>query len=227
MEIYLGLGSNQGDRRAALTTALDALEQCGVRVSHISPLVESPALLPDGAPKEWNLPFLNVVAACDTDHAPERVLELGKRIEVELGRNNCERWSPRPVDIDILLWGNEQISTEAITIPHPSLHERNFVLTPLIALDPRLTIPGLGTNTVLEWSLKLKQHIHLWMGIVNITPDSFSDGGEFLHWEQVDAQVERMVDAGGQIIDLGAESTRPGALPLRADDEWSRLAPIL
>ncbi len=227
MHIFLGLGSNVGDRRANLVRAIEALERCGVRIARLSPVVESPALLPDGAPAEWNRPFLNLVAQCATDRKPESLLGELKRIEAELGRGDADKWAPRPVDVDILLWGRERIETDRLRIPHPELERRSFVLTPLIALEPSLTIPGLGGKTVLEWSFELEDHIPLWMGIFNLTPDSFSDGGELADWTVVESRVEEAVAAGAQIVDLGAESTRPGAEPLGAETEWSRLAPAL
>ena len=227
MDIFLGLGSNVGDRRANLVRAIEELERCGVRIARLSPVVESPALLPDGAPAEWNRPFLNLVARCATDREPESLLGELKRIEAELGRGDADKWAPRPVDVDILLWGRERIETDRLRIPHPELERRSFVLTPLIALEPSLTIPGLGGKTVLEWSFELEDHIPLWMGIFNLTPDSFSDGGELADWAAVESRIEEAVAAGAQIVDLGAESTRPGAVPLGAEPEWSRLAPVL
>lgn len=227
MDIFLGLGSNVGDRRANLVRAIEELERCGVRIARLSPVVESPALLPDGAPAEWNRPFLNLVAQCATDRDPESLLGELKRIEAELGRGDADKWAPRPVDVDILLWGRERIATDRLRIPHPELERRSFVLAPLIALEPSLTIPGLGGKTVLEWSFELEDHIPLWMGIFNLTPDSFSDGGELADWATVESRIEDAVAAGAQIVDLGAESTRPDAVPLGADLEWSRLAPVL
>ncbi len=227
MDIFLGLGSNVGDRRANLQSAIEALERGGVRVVRLSPVIESPALLPEGALAEWNRPFLNLVAKCATDLDPETVLSLAKRIEAELGRGDADKWAPRPADIDILLWGRERIVTDRLRIPHPELERRNFALTPLIALEPSLTIPGLGANTVLDWSSELDDHIPLWMGIFNITPDSFSDGGELVDWAAIESRAERAVAAGAQFLDLGAESTRPGARLLSAEQEWSRLAPVL
>ena len=227
MDIFLGLGSNVGDRRANLASAIEGLERAGVQVVRLSPVIESPALLPDGALAEWNRPFLNLVAKCATDLDPDSVLGLSKRIEVELGRGDGDKWAPRPVDIDILLWGRERIATDRLKVPHPELERRNFVLTPLIALEPSLRIPGLGARTVLEHSFELDDHIPLWMGVFNITPDSFSDGGELVDWAAIASRAEQAVAAGAQILDLGAESTRPGARPLSAELEWSRLAPVL
>lgn len=131
------------------------------------------------------------------------------------------------MDIDILLWGDEQFHTESLTIPHRDLRERNFVLTPLVALEPRLVPPGANGATVLDCSRRLPDHIPLWMGIVNVTPDSFSDGGRFVGWESIEPHVTTMLESGVHIIDVGGESTHPGASPLDSSTEWSRVAPIL
>jgi 2-amino-4-hydroxy-6-hydroxymethyldihydropteridine diphosphokinase/dihydropteroate synthase len=227
MDIYLGLGSNIGDRRAHLARALERLPAFGIRVARVSPVVESPAMLPDDAPTEWNQPFLNLAASCQTDASPDSVLDALKTIERELGRVDRGRWAPRPIDLDLLLYGREILSTQRLRIPHPGILERAFVLTPLVALDPHLTIPGHGTRTVLEHARDGRQHLPLWMGIVNLTPDSFSDGGELTDAPSVAARVASLVAAGAELIDLGAESTRPGATPLTADDEWARLEPAL
>ena len=227
MDVYLGLGSNLGDRRAHLANALEMLAMHGVQLVRVSPVVESPAMLPDDAPADWNEPYLNLVAQCRTAASPEDVLAALKRIEHELGRVDRGRWAPRPIDVDILLWGHETIVTGNLRVPHPGIAERAFVLTPLAALAPRLTIPGLGPRTVLEHARDGSHHLPLWMGIVNLTPDSFSDGGELADAATVDAHVSALVGAGAEYIDVGAESTRPGATRLTADEEWSRLAPTL
>ncbi|HSG66916.1 MAG TPA: dihydropteroate synthase, partial [Gammaproteobacteria bacterium] len=227
MQIYLGLGSNLGDRREHLRHGIAELERAGVTVRRVSPVVESAALLPHEAPAAWNRPFLNLVLDCEAETEPDDLRRHIKRIEQTLGRAGTDRWSPRPLDIDILLWGTEQIATDTLTIPHPHAHLRNFVLTPLVALEPRLRIPGCAEKTALEWSIQAANTIPLWMGIINLTPDSFSDGGRFADWTSVEVEVERMLDAGVHIIDLGAESTRPGAAPLSAPQEWQRLEPVL
>jgi 2-amino-4-hydroxy-6-hydroxymethyldihydropteridine diphosphokinase/dihydropteroate synthase len=225
--IYIGLGSNLGDRRRHLQRAVDALAREGIHVVAVSPTVESPALLLPGSPPEWNRPFLNAVVRCSTSLAPEAVLDSAKRIESSFGREAGARWAPRPIDVDILLFGREIISTPRLEIPHPGLTERAFALAPLAALAPRLTIPGKGRQTVLEYSRALRHRIPLWMGILNVTPDSFSDAGELASRDRFDARVDEMLSAGAQIIDLGAESTRPGAAPLDAPQEWARLEPAL
>ena len=227
MSVYLGLGSNLGDRRTNVTQALESLTSGGHSVLRVSPVVESPAMLPDDAPADWNCPYLNVVAECEAQGSPEELLELLKRIELELGRGEHARWAPRTIDLDILLWGDERIATERLTVPHPGITERAFVLTPLAELAPLATIPGRGTKTVLEWSRAPGRHIPLWMGILNVTPDSFSDGGRFETWPAIEAQADTLAAGGASFIDVGAESTRPGATPLDADQEWRRLERVL
>ena len=227
MNAYLGLGSNLGERRANLAAALARLARAGTSVLRVSPVVESPAMLPGGAPADWDRPFLNIVAECRTDETPDALLDRLKSIERELGREQNARWAPRPIDLDILLYGTEQIATDRLRVPHPGITERAFVLTPLAALEPLLTIPKRGPKTVLEWSREPGRHIPLWMGIVNVTPDSFSDGGRFTAWPAVDAHVDALIAAGATYIDIGAESTRPGATLLDADEEWARLEPVL
>ena len=225
MEVYFGLGSNQGDRLAHLDEALRELERAGARDVAVSPVVESPALLPAGAPADWNRPYLNLAARARIPRAvdPDDWHRTIKSIESRLGRDlSASRWSPRPVDIDILLWGRRTIRTEHLTIPHPEILERSFVLTPLAHLAPRMTIPGQGEATVLEWSGRVRP-IPLWMGIVNCTPDSFSGGGGAFDPERLAATVDGFAAAGAHWLDLGAESTRPGARPVSPEAEWARL----
>ena len=184
-------------------------------------------MLPDDAPADWNRPFLNLAAHCRTEAAPLEVLDGLKAIERELGREDHGRWAPRSIDLDLLLYGRETLSGERLRVPHPGIASRAFVLTPLAALEPRMTIPGLGPRTVLEHAREGRHHLPVWMGIVNLTPDSFSDGGELEGVGAIEAHVAELVTAGAQLIDIGAESTRPGATLLTADEEWARLEPAL
>ena len=226
MQVFLGLGSNLGDRRDHLARAVDALEARGIGIDRVSPVVESPALLPDSAPSDWNRPYLNLVLECSVGCSPEQLRLWIDDIQSAFGRANSSHWSPRPIDIDILLWGRERIVTERLTIPHRDLTRRSFVLAPLAALAPRLTVPGDG-RTMLEHSIMLGHHIPLWMGIINVTPDSFSDGGQFMVWPRIEPHVEAMIDAGVHIIDVGGESTRPGASEVDPETEWSRVGPVI
>ena len=87
--------------------------------------------------------------------------------------------------------------------------------------------PGGCLTTALAANRALGRNIPLWMGIVNLTPDSFSDGGEAQTWKAIETHIDRMIDSGVHILDFGAESTRPGATSLSAVEEWSRLEPVL
>ena len=225
MTIYLGLGSNQGDRKENINKAIDRLISAGFELHQVSPMVESPAMLPEGAEAAWNKPYLNVVISGDANWSPIRGLGIAKDVEVTLGRVTGPRWSPRTMDIDILLWHDEQIESDDLSIPHPGISERDFVITPLMHLDPRIVIPGVE-RTVFELS-QGRRNIPLWMGILNITPDSFSDGNSWFDREELAAQLDKLIERDVHIIDIGAESTRPNAEQIDDETEWRRLAPVL
>jgi len=147
--IYLALGSNLGDRGATIAAALDAVGKLpGTRVLKVSRLVETE---PVGGPPGQG-PFLNGAAAIETDLTPEDLLAALKRIERDLGRTEGPRWSPRPIDLDILLCGDLVLDTPGLTIPHPRLRDRRFVLEPLaeIAADVRDPVTGKSVKELLE-----------------------------------------------------------------------------
>jgi 2-amino-4-hydroxy-6-hydroxymethyldihydropteridine diphosphokinase len=139
---YLGLGSNVGDREAHLRAAVGALGSHGVEVEAVSSLYETEPMgevldQPD---------FLNAAARVRTDLGPEELLDLCKAIEVEQGRMlGGQRHGPRALDIDLLLVGRLELESNRLTLPHPQLTERRFVLEPLLELDPELALPD-GTR---------------------------------------------------------------------------------
>ncbi|MEA3292456.1 MAG: dihydropteroate synthase [Pseudomonadota bacterium] len=227
MTVYLGLGSNLGDRRANLVHAIDLLGKRGFRVERVSPAVESPAMLPDNAEDDWHRPYLNLALSGGWDRDPASLLESVKAIEAELGRDPSRRWSPRPVDIDILLWEGLERESEKLTIPHPGAASRPFVLTPLLHLDPSLTLSVDGRATSVQALSRSVRPIPLWMGIVNLTPDSFSGDGQGFDEASLVATLSAWAEEGVQIVDLGAESTRPNAESVDPDREWRRLQQVL
>ncbi|MSQ61730.1 MAG: 2-amino-4-hydroxy-6-hydroxymethyldihydropteridine diphosphokinase [Dehalococcoidia bacterium] len=139
-QAYLGLGSNLGNRRENLRMALGRLQPL-VRVDAVSALYET---VPVGVEEQPR--FLNAVARVTTGLRPPALLRLAKSIEEEVGRRPGPVWGPRPVDIDILLMGDEVVDSPVLVIPHPRLRERAFVLLPLRDLALALAIPGSGES---------------------------------------------------------------------------------
>jgi 2-amino-4-hydroxy-6-hydroxymethyldihydropteridine diphosphokinase len=139
---YLGLGSNLGDRESHLREAIGDLREHDVRVVAVSSLYETEPVgeiadQPD---------FLNAAIRIRTALDPEELLDVCKAIEAEHGRAfGGPRHGPRPIDIDLLLLGDVEMSTDRLTLPHPEVTSRRFVLMPLLELDPHLRLPD-GTD---------------------------------------------------------------------------------
>jgi 2-amino-4-hydroxy-6-hydroxymethyldihydropteridine diphosphokinase len=139
---YLGLGSNQGDRLATMRTARRALPGAKVRVLVSSSVYET---APQGEVSDQP-DFYNAVLRIETNLAPEDLLDACKGVERELGREpGGPRHAPRPIDVDVLLLGDLEYRSERLTLPHPEVRSRRFVLEPLLELDPALRLPD-GTN---------------------------------------------------------------------------------
>jgi 2-amino-4-hydroxy-6-hydroxymethyldihydropteridine diphosphokinase len=135
----LGLGSNLGNRLANLQDALRRLEP-DLQVTDVSSLYESGPVGPPGQP-----PYLNAVAAATTALEPYALLRRIKRVEWDLGRRPGPRWGPRPMDIDILAIDGISLGAADLTIPHPRIEERPFVLVPLAEVAPDLVLAGGAT----------------------------------------------------------------------------------
>ncbi|QXK91751.1 2-amino-4-hydroxy-6-hydroxymethyldihydropteridine diphosphokinase [Neoehrlichia mikurensis] len=132
--VVLSLGSNCGDRLSNIQLASRMLPIMGKVYSCI---YESKALLPYGAPISWDIPFLNMAIAGYTNLLPCMFLHHVKKIENFLGKRNKKFWSPRIIDIDIILWDNININTDVLQIPHKYMHCRDFVLVPICDICPR------------------------------------------------------------------------------------------
>lgn len=240
--LILGLGSNLGDSVNNLRRTVQLLQKLrSITVVKISPIYSSLALLPAYAPLAWAKPYLNVALSCESTLSPIEVLDLVKKIEKQLGRKEDQRWAPRIIDIDILAWGDYQLDQPLLQIPHAELEKRPFALWPLLDVLPQWQHPQRDIASILDqWGSRFsgkapfgtKQLPHRLfgtrlVGILNITPDSFSDGGQFFDVPKALVQAEKMVSEGAEILDIGAESTRPGANPVSPKEEWSRLTPVL
>ncbi len=138
---YLGLGSNVGDRRAHLQGAVEGLQRRGdIRVSAVSPVYETEAHTWD--PGETQPSFLNAVVEIEENSSPERLLRIAQALEREAGREPAdEPWPPRPLDVDLLAVAHATRQSDALTLPHPRLADRRFVLRPWADLAPAFVVP--------------------------------------------------------------------------------------
>lgn len=237
-KVFLGLGTNVGDRHQNLKQAIHSLQnKPGVEISELSPVYET---APWGITEQPD--FLNMVVMGHTSLEPVPLLHHIKEIEREMGRKEAVRWGPRLIDIDILFYGDELVETEEVEIPHPRFEDRVFVLAPMADLAPNWQDPRSGKTMrqlleatgregsrrlplPLEWGWRT--HI---MGILNVTPDSFSGDGILSQegWiEAAVAQAQQLVEDGADIIDIGGESTRPGSTPVAAEEEEARVVPVI
>ena len=137
--VYLGLGSNIGDREAMLRSALEDLDRPDLRLLRASGVYETEPL--GVRDQRW---FLNLVAEFDCELLPRQLLLRTQRTERHYGRLRTLPNGPRTLDIDILLYGDSVVKTEALEIPHPRFRERRFVLAPLAELNPELMDPVSG-----------------------------------------------------------------------------------
>ncbi len=132
MRVFLGLGSNLGDRAGHLRAAVSAMPD----VVAVSPVYES---APVGGPEQGR--FLNIVVQLDTEALPHELLERCRELERAAERLRSVRWGPRTLDVDVLWIDGVRIDSAELTVPHPRMHERNFVMDPLLDLDPDFRHP--------------------------------------------------------------------------------------
>jgi 2-amino-4-hydroxy-6-hydroxymethyldihydropteridine diphosphokinase len=132
-----------GDRLANLAGAIRALKrELGAVVP--SPVYETAPIGPAGTVVDDQPAFLNCAVAVDTTLSPVALRAVGTAIERAHGRKDGERWQPRPIDIDLVLYGQERVTLPELTVPHPRMFDRAFVLRPLVDLDPAISAPGAG-----------------------------------------------------------------------------------
>ncbi|EME79075.1 uncharacterized protein MYCFIDRAFT_143607 [Pseudocercospora fijiensis CIRAD86] len=243
VDAFIALGSNVGDRLDAIEQACVALEKDHtIRILETSPLYETKAMYVEDQES-----FLNGVCKIQTDLSPMQLLDHLQAIEHDLGRVKIIDKGPRNIDLDILTYGWDVIRSDRLTVPHPLMHEREFVLRPLSELSPR------KWQTSLQWLHELSpleppmyamtplspgsdslrplkpQRRTTVMSILNVTPDSFSDGGDNLSsdMEALRQTVATHIADGATIIDIGGQSSRPNAPDITADEEISRILPAI
>ncbi|KAJ3414105.1 trifunctional dihydropteroate synthetase [Chytridiales sp. JEL 0842] len=242
----LALGSNLGDRSKNINRGIDLLQISGhVKLIDTSFLYETAPMYVTDQPK-----FLNAACKVHTDLSPEDLLKLIKETELTLGRDfSTIRNGPRPLDIDIIFYDNLEQKTETLEIPHPRITEREFVLRPLCDIIPNFEHPSLfkTCSQLLDLLLHAEGYVKedmyrvtplgstVWkwgestrvMGILNVTPDSFSDGGQFNSVDRALEHVQAMIAANVDIIDIGGQSTRPGAEEVSEEIELERVVPVI
>jgi 2-amino-4-hydroxy-6-hydroxymethyldihydropteridine diphosphokinase/dihydropteroate synthase len=222
--IAIGFGSNQGDRLFQLSEALRRILQRSLLKPPLrfSSIYSSRALLPAGAPADWaHLDFLNAVVVGETDCSPDQLWSGLQAIEKEMGRERKARWAPRMIDLDLLFYHDLKLHSEQLQLPHPEFKNRAFVVEPLRELG--VDFPSVTKDHLDCRQLPLKLLPSELVSIINLTPDSFSDGNLLDSPARVLEKVREQVMAGASVIDIGAESTRPGAASVSEVEEWSRL----
>ena len=144
--VFIGIGSNVGDRRAYYHKALTQIAALPkARLVKTSSLYETE---PHGEAKTW---YVNGVIEIETEFTPLELLQCLQKIELDLGRKRTpeiKKWAARKIDLDLLLFDNQTIESSTLTVPHPELHKRRFVLLPLAELAPHLTHPRFGVTIV-------------------------------------------------------------------------------
>ncbi|EFX06113.1 folic acid synthesis protein [Grosmannia clavigera kw1407] len=257
VKAYIALGSNMGDRIGWIEKACTEMDRRGLRVCRTSSLWETEPMYVLEQDK-----FANGVCEVETELAPLALLDELQDIERSLGRRKLVDKGPRNIDLDILLYGDEKIEDERLTVPHIGMAEREFVLRPLVQLAPGIALDParpwklaqdylnelavvagsepltpltpLGTaETTREplQALRSSRRTRV-MAILNVTPDSFSDGGRHAATSEtaLDALAETVrgfVRDGAAVIDVGGQSTAPGRPEVSVEEELARVVPAV
>ncbi|WP_150467376.1 dihydropteroate synthase [Francisella sp. SYW-9] len=235
MQYIIGIGTNIGFTLENIHLAIQALDSHEeIKVIRKASLYSSKALLKEGAPKDWDINFINTAVKISSSLDPNELLIVLKNIEKNIGRDqNAPVWSPRIIDLDILAAEDLILEADNLSIPHKELLNRNFALAPLLELskawhhpkkvdiDLTLRLKELGNIEKLKQTLSNTMH----MGIVNLSDQSFSDG--LYDDTKRKSNLYKLIDNGAEIIDIGAESTKPNAKPISIDEEFEKLDIIL
>jgi dihydropteroate synthase/2-amino-4-hydroxy-6-hydroxymethyldihydropteridine diphosphokinase len=230
--ILIALGANlpspEGAPRETLRRAIALLAARGLAVSARSRL-----FLTEPIPRSAQPWYVNQVIAVETERPPEEILALLLGVEHQFGRERGERNAARSLDLDLVAYEDLLLDTPELVLPHPRMHERAFVLAPLADVAPgwRHPVSGKAVEELLAGAdrsgVRALRPTPLLMGVVNVTPDSFSDGGRFDTTEAAISQAVSLMEAGADILDIGGESTRPGAEPVTLEEEQARVLPVV
>ena len=230
--IIVALGSNLPGRFADCDAALDAactyITDAGIKIT-----ARSRTYLTAPVPASDQPWYHNAVIAVETDKSPHDLLKTLRDIEERMGRVRTIPNAARIIDLDVIAYDNELIATPDLIVPHPRMHERSFVLQPLQNIAPDWTHPQLGKSLSellamlpagKQWFAEKDLYV---MGVLNVTPDSFSDGGKFADHQSAITHAQILAAEGADIIDIGGESTRPRGTPVTAHEEQSRILGVI
>ncbi len=223
--VVISLGTNLGNRLDNLNKAVSLMKHRCLSNLEESIILETEAIVPDNAPSDWNKPYLNMIIKGKTTLSPRELLSQLKSIEGEIGRPKFyDRWSPRIIDLDILFYNNFTIKEPDLIIPHPEIKNRPFFihLLKLMGINLNYSIQNAENSFIKSYILDPQL-----VGIINITEDSFSDGGKYYNIDKILSQINYLNEAGASIIELGAQSTRNGAIIQSPDVELSKLEEVL
>jgi dihydropteroate synthase/2-amino-4-hydroxy-6-hydroxymethyldihydropteridine diphosphokinase len=230
--IIIALGGNlpsrEGAHRETLRRALPFLEAAGLKI-----IARSSIWLTEPVPRSNDPWYANQVIAVATSLSPDAVLAALHKVEARFERERSVRDAPRTLDLDLIAYDDAIIDTEHLIVPHPRMHLRAFVLAPLLEIAPefRHPISGDTVQTMLAHSDRTGicrlRDVPMIMGVVNVTPDSFSDATPLIQNDLAIAHALELMNQGADILDIGGESTRPGASPVSPAEEQRRIMPVL
>ncbi len=230
--ILVALGANlpsrEGAHRETLRRVLPLFDTVGLTVKD-----KSSIWLTEPVPRSDHPWYANQVVSVTTSLAPEEVLDALLALETLFDRIRTERDAPRTLDLDLIAYDDAVLRSDRLILPHPRMHQRAFVLAPLSEIAPGFIHPVLGRSVsdLLAASDRTGicrlRPVPMLMGVVNVTPDSFSDGSDFLDPDAAIRHAVQLMDEGADILDIGGESTRPGSQPVSPVEERSRIMPVI
>lgn len=241
--LYLSLGTNMGERENNLKNALFHINE--MENTHVTKESKIYKTKPYGFTAQDD--FLNICVEVESLLSAQEFLKEILAIEIEMGRVREFKWGPRLIDIDILFYDDEIIEDENLIVPHPYIYDREFVLEPLCEIARNYLHP-VDRKRVWQMLDELRartpkqEFCNIWecrdreielgkktliMGILNVTPDSFSDGGDHNDIKRAVEHAKLMISEGADIIDVGGESTRPGHIKITEEEEIKRVVPII
>ncbi|MBC7457555.1 MAG: dihydropteroate synthase [Bdellovibrionaceae bacterium] len=222
--VVIGLGSNQNSIINLRRALLEIRRESNFKILKVSRIYESSAQLPNQAPADWDQAYLNAAVLVEVQsYDSQGLLRQLKAIEVRLGRLKTEKWAPRIIDLDILFVKDFNFHTKNLHIPHPMLAERPFAFLP--GLEVYSDMHLIKKDNLQAYNTRISDR-YFWpefVAILNVTPDSFSDGGKYTEREKFLQQARQLIADGADYLDVGAESTRPMAETISHTEEMLRL----